>query len=118
MKSKFLVFAFFVTMLSACSSDVDLSSSGLAAPSLKKAAPSAPQLLIVGGTKGIGLETVKLALARGHLVTAMSRSPERMTYSHDRLTKLKRDILDSNSFFLKFCFCPDSDHNKEPKKGA
>ena len=97
MYSKVLVLALLGTILSACSGDVDLSNSGLPALKLPSVAPSELQILVVGGTKGVGLETVKLALARGHEVTAMSRSPQKMTYSHKRLTKLRGDILDFNS---------------------
>lgn len=55
-------------------------------------------ILIFGGTSGIGLETTKLALARGHLVTSITRRPERMPIEHDNLNNLKGDITDSNTF--------------------
>jgi putative NADH-flavin reductase len=55
-------------------------------------------LLIFGGTSGIGLETTKLALARGHRVTSITRRPERMVIEHENLLNLKGDITDRSSF--------------------
>jgi putative NADH-flavin reductase len=55
-------------------------------------------LLIFGGTSGIGLETTKLALARGHRVTSITRRPERMAIAHENLLNLKGDITDRSSF--------------------
>ena len=50
-------------------------------------------LLIFGGTSGIGLETTKLALARGHIVTSITRRPERMPIEHDNLVGGKSAII-------------------------
>lgn len=83
--------------LVACSSGVDRSTAGEAAPALSAEAPSAIRILVIGGTSGIGLETVKLALERGHTVTAMARRPERMTLNHERLDTHKGDILDAEA---------------------
>ncbi len=52
------------------------------------------RILVIGGTSGTGLEVVKIALARGHSVTAMSRQPDRMTLTHANLEARKGDILD------------------------
>lgn len=52
------------------------------------------RILVIGGTSGTGLEVVKIALARGHNVTAMSRRPERMTLTHENLEARKGDILE------------------------
>ena len=36
------------------------------------------RILIIGASKGTGALTVKVALERGHQVTAFARSPERL----------------------------------------
>lgn len=100
MNIRILVLAFCGLVLSACNGGSDLSQTGTPAPNLTQQAPATLNILVVGGTKGIGLETVKLALARGHKVTAMARRPERMTLSHESITKFKGDILDPESVNL------------------
>ncbi|MFT5137217.1 MAG: putative NADH-flavin reductase [Arenicella sp.] len=70
---------------------------GEAAPALADAHKQL-DLLIFGGTSGIGLETTKLALARGHRVTSITRRPERMAIEHENLLNLKGDITDRSSF--------------------
>jgi nucleoside-diphosphate-sugar epimerase len=55
------------------------------------------RILVIGGTSGIGLQTVKLALERGHLVTAMARRPERMGMHHPGLTTMSGNILDAEA---------------------
>jgi putative NADH-flavin reductase len=66
------------------------------APQLAKAA--APlKILVLGGTRGIGLEVVKRSVARGHLVTAVARHPERMVFSHANLTTQKGDVMDAEA---------------------
>ncbi len=92
-----LLFTIGVFVLSACSGGSDLSQTGTAAPTLLPTPPAVLNVLVVGGSKGIGLETVKLALSRGHSVTAMARRPERMELSHERLSTFKGDILDPGS---------------------
>lgn len=44
-----------------------------AAPALGQSPPRPLRVLVIGGTSGIGLETTRLALARGHQVIVMSR---------------------------------------------
>lgn len=56
------------------------------------------EVLIFGGTSGIGLETTKLALARGHKVTSITRRPERMSIEHENLSNLKGDITKRDSY--------------------
>lgn len=63
-------------------------------PRLAEAPPNDLRILIIGGTRGIGRETVKLALERGHTVTAMARRPERLDLTHPALVTIKGDILD------------------------
>lgn len=70
---------------------------GAAAPTLAEAHEPL-DLLIFGGTSGIGLETTELALARGHRVTSITRRPERMVIEHENLLNLKGDITDRSSF--------------------
>ena len=53
------------------------------------------RLFILGATGGIGSQLVEQALARGHRVTALVRSPERMGRRHGRLTILGGDPLDA-----------------------
>jgi len=54
-------------------------------------------LLVVGGTRGIGRQLVDQALASGHSVTALARHPERLALEHERLRKVQGDILDAQS---------------------
>ena len=54
-------------------------------------------ILIVGGSRGIGRQLVEQALAAGHSVTALARHPERLASEHERLRKVQGDILDSGS---------------------
>jgi putative NADH-flavin reductase len=87
----------FVCFLSACGGGVDLLTVGTAAPKLGEGTASSQRILVIGGTSGIGLETVKLAVQRGHTVTALARRPERMTYFQERLHIIKGDVLDATS---------------------
>jgi putative NADH-flavin reductase len=75
---------------------------GNEAPTLEQN-PEQLDLVIFGGTAGVGLQTAKLALARGHKVTSISRRPERMTLEHDNLSNIKGDFLklDSYSSFIE-----------------
>lgn len=85
-------------LLAACDGDGSKNGNRLAAvgdPPPQLAPQAAPmRILVIGGTSGTGLEVVKLALARGHNVTAMSRHPDRMTLTHANLKARKGDILD------------------------
>ncbi len=51
--------------------------------------------LVIGASKGIGLETVKVALAAGHRVRALSRSAGRLSFSHPGLETRRGDALDT-----------------------
>jgi len=53
------------------------------------------KVLVIGGTHGIGLETTKLALERGHEVVVLARRPERMTLAHPALLAFAGDIRDA-----------------------
>ncbi len=67
-------------------------------PVLVGASAVAPRrVLIIGGTRGIGLETARLALARGHIVTVMSRQGVSPLPHSDFLRSIKGDIRDPES---------------------
>lgn len=82
-----------VACLTACGEKLDASHYGEPAPALNSQPPAELRILIIGGTSGVGLATTKLALERGHHVTAMARRPERMTVSHKQLDTTEGDIL-------------------------
>ena len=52
------------------------------------------KVLVIGASKGIGLETVKQALEAGHQVRALARSAPRIPVSHAQLENMKGDALD------------------------
>lgn len=54
-------------------------------------------LLIIGGSGGIGLETVKIALERGHRVRAFARSASRIDLDDPDLEKFDGNALDPES---------------------
>lgn len=54
-------------------------------------------ILVLGATRGIGRETVKTALARGHRVRAFARKPDALAETHDQLEKVAGDALDTAS---------------------
>ncbi len=51
------------------------------------------RLLIVGATGGTGRVLVEQALERGHVVTALVRTPSRLRVTHPRLTVVTGDVL-------------------------
>ena len=51
-------------------------------------------VLIIGASRGIGLETVKAALEAGHSVRALARSARRIPIDHPKLTKMAGDALE------------------------
>ena len=55
------------------------------------------KILVYGATGKVGSRVVEEALNRGHLVTAVSRDPSRITNIHDHLTAVQGDILDPES---------------------
>jgi putative NADH-flavin reductase len=54
-------------------------------------------ILIIGGSSGIGLETVELALERGHRVRAFARSASGIELDHPELEKFDGDALEPES---------------------
>jgi putative NADH-flavin reductase len=51
-------------------------------------------LLILGATGGTGQQLVTQALEQGYTVTALARSPEKISIKNDRLTVVQGDVLD------------------------
>jgi NAD(P)H-binding len=51
-------------------------------------------VLIIGASRGIGLETVKAALEAGHSVRALARSARRIAVDHPKLKKMAGDALE------------------------
>lgn len=54
------------------------------------------KLLVMGASRGIGLETVKAALEAGHEVRAFARSADSITLNDAKLEKFSGDALDAN----------------------
>jgi uncharacterized protein YbjT (DUF2867 family) len=53
------------------------------------------RLLVVGASQGTGALTVSAALARGHRVTAFSRSPQKLVLEHGALTRRAGSVHDA-----------------------
>ena len=54
-------------------------------------------ILVIGTSRGIGLETVKQALDAGHEVRALARSAETIAIEHRALTKIAADATDQQA---------------------
>jgi putative NADH-flavin reductase len=52
------------------------------------------KLLVIGASRGIGLELLRQALAAGHEVTAIARRPQRLHIINGNLKVIKGDIRD------------------------
>jgi putative NADH-flavin reductase len=52
-------------------------------------------VLIIGASRGIGLETVKAALEAGYSVRALARSARRIPIDHPKLEKMAGDALET-----------------------
>lgn len=60
--------------------------------------PAGPmRLLVIGATGGTGRELVQQALAQGHHVTALVRTPAKVALTHPHLRVLRGDVLDQAS---------------------
>ena len=55
------------------------------------------RMLVIGASRGIGLETVKRALAAGHRVRALARGVAALPVEHAELEKIAGDALDSGT---------------------
>jgi putative NADH-flavin reductase len=51
-------------------------------------------VLIIGASRGIGLETVRAALEAGHSVRALARSARRIPVDHPKLEKMAGNALE------------------------
>lgn len=58
------------------------------------------KLAILGATGGAGQELTKQALALGHTVKVLVRSPDKVTVTHDRLEVVKTDVLNESAATL------------------
>jgi putative NADH-flavin reductase len=63
----------------------------------EEAGPDSLKILVYGATGKVGSHVVDEALNRGHLVTAVSRDPSRITQIRDNLSAVQGDILDPES---------------------
>jgi len=52
------------------------------------------KVLIIGASRGIGLETVNASLKAGHSVRALARSARRIPVDHPKLEKMPGDPLE------------------------
>src|SRR5215813_12942831 len=55
------------------------------------------KVLIIGASRGIGLETVKAALLAGHSVRALARSAASIPIQNPALEKMPGNVLDSST---------------------
>jgi len=55
------------------------------------------KILVYGATGKVGTHVVDEALARGHIVTAVSRDPSQISRRHQDLFAVKGDLLDAES---------------------
>jgi uncharacterized protein YbjT (DUF2867 family) len=56
-----------------------------------------PKVLVIGASRGIGLETVKTALLSGHSVRALARSAANIPIQNAALDKMSGDALDPDT---------------------
>jgi putative NADH-flavin reductase len=56
------------------------------------------KILIFGANGGIGRQTVEIALAAGHHVTALVRNPANLVLTHTHLEVIKGDIMHPETF--------------------
>lgn len=93
------MFTLLLSLISGCSDREASTGQGFIAPELPAEAPVTLNIAVIGGTRGIGLETVKFALARGHRVTAVARNPRALQLQHPQLETYAGDVMDLNSLY-------------------
>jgi putative NADH-flavin reductase len=62
---------------------------------VRSGTPDSMKLVVLGATGATGLEIVQQAIERGHSVTALVRSPERLKPFRDRIAVTQGDLLNS-----------------------
>ena len=55
------------------------------------------RILIIGATRGIGLQVLQQALAHDHDITVLARVPQKVTVEHERLKVIEGDIRDNRA---------------------
>ena len=55
------------------------------------------KILVIGASQGTGALSVRAALAKGHVVSAFSRTPAKLDVTHAALTKIAGDFHDAAS---------------------
>lgn len=55
------------------------------------------KIALFGGTQGIGLQLLKLALEQGHTVQVLARTPGKITLNHPNLTVIQGDVLNETA---------------------
>jgi putative NADH-flavin reductase len=63
----------------------------------EKTSTDSLKILVYGASGKVGTHIVDEALNRGHVVTAVSRDPSRISQVHDNLSAVQGDILDTDS---------------------
>jgi putative NADH-flavin reductase len=55
------------------------------------------KLLLIGATRGIGLQVLQQALAKDHFATVLVRSPQKFSLENERMQVIEGDICDSEA---------------------
>ncbi len=55
------------------------------------------KILIIGATRGIGLQVLQQALAKNNDITVLARFPQKLTVEHKRLQVMQGDIRDNHA---------------------
>lgn len=54
-------------------------------------------IALIGGTHGVGLEFVRQALEKGHILRVLARTPSKLTIQNPNLTVIQGDVLELDS---------------------
>ncbi len=92
-----ILWSFSLAFVSGCVSNATFEGGAIEqqsqAPLILQEQPAPLNIVVIGGTAGIGLEVVKLALDRGHTVTAVSRNTNKLRLAQPNLRKQDGNIL-------------------------
>jgi putative NADH-flavin reductase len=55
------------------------------------------RILIIGATRGIGLQVLKQALLKNHDITVLARVPKKVPIEHERLKVIEGDVRDNRA---------------------